>query len=342
MPSKGKSVTINDVAEAAGVSKSIVSYALNGRPEVNENTRERVLKVARDLGWTPSLRGRSLSSSRAYAVGLVFQRPPEVLATDQYFTGFMAGAQSVLEKRHYSLVTEIVRDSDEEIAAYERLGRERVDGFFLVDFHDADRRAEVIRRHGLSAVSLGGSAVSPGSPLMHSDSGPAIDAVVEQLTSLGHTRIAQVAGPQTLVSSRARRVWYQEALAARGIDADLWFEGDYTLASGYEQTRLLLARAPQTTAIIYSNDLMAMAGMKRAVEDGRRVPDDLSVIGWDGLELSRYLQPSLSTVLTHPFTDGETAARLLLDRIGGTDFDEVVQTENPRFLPSASSGPAPR
>ena len=123
--------TIADVARAAGVSKSAVSFALNNRPGVGSDTRERILQTARELGWTPSSKARALSVSKALAVGLVVARTPEILRSDPFFPAFIAGLESVLSGRGYSLLLNVVPDAAHEEQVYRRLSSEGlVDGVF--------------------------------------------------------------------------------------------------------------------------------------------------------------------------------------------------------------------
>ncbi|NYE19018.1 LacI family DNA-binding transcriptional regulator [Microbacterium immunditiarum] len=336
-----QSVRISDVAAAAGVSKALVSYALNDRPGVKESTRAHIVSVARSMGWTPSLRGRALSSSRAYAIGLVFETLPETLAGDQYFTSLMAGLQSVLSTSQYSLVTEVVHEPGAEVAAYRRLASEgRVDGMVLVDLHrDGDPRFDILVEHELAFVSLGRPPAATDMPVMLYDESDAISDVIEHLASLGHKRIAQVVGPQAGVSARVRRELYQRELRERGLDDSWWVESDYTAIGGRAATERLLAHEDPPTAIIYSNDLMAVAGMGTAFQSGLRIPEDLSVVGWDDITVAQYLHPALSTVTQHPFEDGRLAAALLLEAVDGRRFSEPVWTQNPRFVPRESTGP---
>ncbi|MGW5364168.1 LacI family DNA-binding transcriptional regulator [Actinopolymorpha pittospori] len=337
-----KAVRISDVAAAAGVSKALVSYALNDRPGVKESTRARIVETARTMGWTPSLRARSLSVSRAYAIGLVFQKSPEALASDQYFTSLMAGLQSVLSTSQYSLVTEVVDTPEAESAAYRRLARDgRVDGMVVVDLRRDDARFALVREAGLAFASLGRPPGPTTMPVLVYDEEPAITDVVDHLVSLGHRRIAQVVGPQGNASAQVRRELYQRLFRARGIDDSHWIESDYTAAGGRAATARLLDAEAHPTAIVYSNDLMAVAGTSAAISRGLRVPGDISIVGWDDITLSQYLHPALSTVSQHPFDDGRIAARLLLEAIGGREFVEPVRTPDPVFVPRESSGPAP-
>jgi DNA-binding LacI/PurR family transcriptional regulator len=338
-----RTVRISDVAAAAGVSKALVSYALNDRPGVRASTRAHIVSVARSMGWKPSVQARALSSSRAFAIGLVFRITPEALAADQYFTSLMAGLQSVLSTSEYSLASEVVGSADAEVDAYRRLaGDGRVDGMVVVDPGGDEPGLTMIQDAGVAFVCLGRPRTATTMPVLVYDAEQAIADVVAHLVGLGHRRIAQVTGPQSGESPRVRREMYQAALHAQGIDAGLWLPGDFTALGGRAATESLLALDDPPTAIIYSNDLMAIAGMGTAFEAGLRIPEDVSVVGWDDIAVAEYLHPALSTVAQHPFEDGRMAATLLLEAIEGRVFDEPVATPDPVFRPRASSGPAPR
>ncbi|HEV7647166.1 MAG TPA: LacI family DNA-binding transcriptional regulator [Actinophytocola sp.] len=342
-PGRRRPVRISDVAKAAGVSKALVSYALNGRPGVRESTRAHIVETARTMGWTPSVRARGLSVSRAYAVGLVFEKSPEALASDQYYTSLMAGLQSVLGKSKYSLVTEVVDSQEAERDAYRRLtGDGRVDGMVIVDLRADDARFGLVQEADLAFVSLGRPPGPTTMPVLVYDESQAIADVVAHLVALGHRHVAQVVGPQVGAPARLRRELYQEHLRAHGLDDSRWVESDYTAAGGRAATTRILDGDPRPTAIVYSNDLMAVAGMSAAFARGLRVPDDISIVGWDDITVAQYLHPALSTVTQHPFDDGRMAATLLLQAIEGREFDEHVRMPNPRFVPRDSSGPASR
>jgi LacI family repressor for deo operon, udp, cdd, tsx, nupC, and nupG len=334
-------VRISDVARAAGVSKTLVSYALNDRPGVRESTRAHIVETAKAMGWTPSMRARSLSESRAYAIGLVFQTSPEALASDQYYTSLMAGLQSVLSTSQYSLVTEVVDGPEAEADAYRRLARDgRVDGMVIVDLRQDDPRFALVQEAGLAFVSLGWPPAPTTMPVLVYDECPAIADVVQHLVTLGHRRVAQVVGPQSGTPARVRRELYQRLLGEHGVDGSRWIESDYTAGGGRAATTQLLDGADVPTAIVYSNDLMAVAGMSAVFARGLRVPDDISMVGWDDITVSEYLHPALSTVTQHPFDDGRKAARLLLDVIDGQEFTEPVWMPNPLFVPRESTGTA--
>jgi DNA-binding LacI/PurR family transcriptional regulator len=313
--------TIRDVARAAGVSKGTVSFVLNGRPGVAEDTRVRILDVARELGWTPSHRGRALSVSKALAVGLVLARPPELLGADPFFPAFIAGVEATLSGLGQVLVLQVVPDSDEE-AAYRRLAADgRVDGVFLLDLRVGDRRIALLRELGMPAVTIAQPDVPSEFPALLVDDRPGIAAAVRHLVELGHRRIGHVAGPAHFLHGQVRRQAWEQALADAGLPAECVAEADFSPAGGARATRALLAKQP--TAIVYANDLMAIAGLSVAQEHGVAVPAQLSVTGFDNTDLAGYVNPPLTTVRTDPFRWGRTAAAALLDLIDGNPIGDL-------------------
>ena len=154
---RGGRITIKDIAERAGVSKGAVSYALNGRPGVSDDTRDRIVAIANELGWYPNRAARALSAARADACGLVLARPARTIALEPFFMEFIAGVESELATRSIALTLQLVRDVHEEIAVYRRwFGEHRVDGVLVVDLRLEDPRIDELVRIGLPAVVVGG------------------------------------------------------------------------------------------------------------------------------------------------------------------------------------------
>jgi DNA-binding LacI/PurR family transcriptional regulator len=315
--------TISDVARAAGVSKGTVSFVLNGRPGVAEDTKKRILDAAKDLGFTPSHQARALSVSRAFAVGLVLAREPELLGADPFFPAFIAGVERTLSDRGQALVLQVV-PADQEEAGYQKLaGSKRVDGVFLLDLHVADPRIALLEKLGMPAVSIARPDVPSPFPAVLVDDRPGITAAVRHLRELGHRRIAHVSGPSHFLHASIRKAAWDEALGENGPGISV--EADFSAAGGAQATRELLDREDRPTAIVYANDLMAIAGMAVAQEYGIAVPAQLSVTGFDNTELAGYVSPPLTSVRTDPYLWGRTAAEALLDLIdGGTVADIEV------------------
>ncbi len=334
--------TISEVARAAGVSKGAVSFALNDRPGVADETRARILDVAKTLGWTPNHRARALSTSRAYAVGLVIARPPETLGSDPFFHSFISGVERVLTEDGQALVLQLVPDQRAEKKSYRRLAADlRVDGVFVLDLRISDRRIALLKGLHLPAVTLGRPDVASPFPAVVLDDRPAIAAIVEHLVELGHERIAHVAGPGNFLHGVTRRAAWEGALAAAALPPGPCVISDFSAASGADATRALLSSADPPTAIVYANDVMAIAGLTVAREYGIDVPRELSITGFDDTELASYVSPTLTSVRSDASGWGSAAARTLLDLVAG---NPVTDMEMPPAQPviRASTAPAHR
>jgi LacI family repressor for deo operon, udp, cdd, tsx, nupC, and nupG len=332
--------TINDVALAAGVSKGAVSFALNGRPGISPETRTRILEAAESLGWSPSPRARALSVSKALAVGLVIARPPEILRADAFFPSFIAGLEAVLSTRGHALLLQVAEHGDD--AAYRRLVQEgRVDGVFVTDLEVGDERPALLEELGLPTVIIGphlGEQSRERQSALGVDDAPGIRAAVEHLVELGHRNIANVSGPLHLVHGRSRREAWSQALQDAGLPEGVCVEADFSAESGARAMRTLLDLAERPTAVVFANDLMAMAGLSLAISQGVSVPGDLSVTGFDDVEISAHLQPSLTSVHTDVVAWGRAAATRLLQLI---DLEEPTPADLPdaRLVVRSSTGP---
>jgi LacI family repressor for deo operon, udp, cdd, tsx, nupC, and nupG len=336
--------TITDVARAAGVSKAAVSFALNGKPGVAADTRARILAVARDLGWTPSLRGRALSVSRSLAVGLVLARAPETLGADPFFGSFISGIETVLSTRGYALMLQVVGDQASEQESYRRLAANgRVDGVFLTDMRVDDLRPQLLADLGLPTVVIGPSPGDGPWSAVGIDDQPGIVAAVEHLVALGHRSIAHVSGPTELVHSVSRRAAWACALSDAGLPPGPCITADFSAQDGAGATNALLDLDEPPTAIVYANDLMAIAGMSTAIARGIEVPSQLSVTGFDDAPLSAYIQPALTTVRTDVVGWGRAAATRLLALVDHQVVDPHAGSEvglpAPEFVNRASTAP---
>jgi len=329
--------TIADVARVAGVSKGLVSFALNDRPGVSAETRGRILAVAKDMGFSPSLRARSLSTQRAFALGLVIARDPQIISADPFFPALISGIEQALSPAGQALVLSMVGSEQSEMDSYRQLAEDgRVDGVILSDLRAGDPRIALVAELGLSAVTLGRPDIATPFPSVTVDDTAGIRDAVAHLVGLGHRRIAHVGGPSRMLHGSRRRDSFKVALADAALPDDLTVETDFTAADGARVTAELLALADRPTAIVYSNDPMAIAGMGVAQRLGFRVPEDLSVTGFDGSEVGQYINPSLTSVTTQAQLWGKTAAESLLRVIAG---DQVGDLELPaaRLTPRESS-----
>lgn len=334
--------TITDVARRAGVSKGLVSFALNDRPGVSAETRDRILAAARELGWTPSLRARSLSVDRSYALGLVIGRSVDVIAADPFFHAFIAGVESEFSTAGQVLVLTRATPGREEAATYRGLAADkRVDGVFLTDLRADDDRIRLVSELGLAAVTLGRTDIPSPFPSVSVDDGRGIRAAVDHLIALGHRRIAHVAGPSNMLHGRRRAGAFAAAARAGGVEPMAAIETDFSAVDGARATRELLALGTERpTAIVYSNDMMALAGLAVAQRAGLHVPHDLSITGFDNTELGEHTFPSITSVATDAAEWGARSARLLLAAIAEQPVDDV-ELDEPRLVIRESTAAAP-
>lgn len=324
--------TINDVATLAGTSKATVSFVVNGRANVAPKTRERVLAAVKELDWTPSHRARSLSTSRAYAIGLVFARTPETLGSDPFFARFIAGAESALAAVDQSLLLRFVADPAAEEDAYRKLWSQgRVDGVVVADIRHGDSRIDFLETLGMPAVTLNRAEGPSPFPAVTLDNESGMIEAVDYLAGLGHERIAYVGGPEIYLHSTRRRLAWRAALEMHGLAPSTFIETDFSASGGARATRTALGLADheRPSAIIYANDSMAIAGVVAARQAGLQVPADLSVIGFEDSELAALINPPLTTVGSDSFLWGRVTVETLLQ------FIQTGDSSDERLLPPA-------
>ncbi|WP_406453307.1 LacI family transcriptional regulator [Streptomyces sp. NBC_01622] len=311
-------VTIKDVAARAGVSKGAVSLAFNQKPGLADATRERIFEAARELGWAPHPTARSLAGARVDVVGLAVCRPARLLGLEPFYMEFMSGVESVLIEHSCALLLRLVRSAEEEVGLQESWWRTRqVGGAILVDFRADDPRVAVVRRLGLPVVAVGHPSLTGGLTSVWTDDAGAVTEVVRYLAGLGHRRIARVGGAAALTALRTAA--FGAAARALGPAGARQLATDSSGEAGARATRSLLtgAVADRPTAIVYDNDIMAVAGLAVAAELGLAVPADVSVLAWDDSELCRITHPTLSAMSHDVHGFGADAARTLFGVITG-------------------------
>ncbi|MEV6630847.1 LacI family DNA-binding transcriptional regulator [Actinoplanes sp. NPDC051470] len=336
-----KRPTIADIAQRAGVSKGAVSYALNGRRGVSDATRQRIVAIARELGFNPSNAARALSGASACAVGMTLCRPAEILAVETFFMRLISGFEAELAARGFALTIQVVSTPADEIAVYRRWwGERRVDGVFVTDLRGDDVRIPVLRDLRLPAVVIGGPGDTGPISQVWSDDAPAITEVVRYLSTLGHRRIARVGGMPELLHTQTRTRAFEEVCATVGMESAVSVFSDYTGEGGSVTTRRLLTGDDRPTAIIYDNDVMAVAGLAVAQELGIGVPADLSIVAWDDSPLSSLVHPPLSALRRDIAEYGAHAARQLLATIAGDNVGHL-RAGAAHLIPRGSTAPPP-
>ena len=255
------------------------------------------------------------------AVGLVLARPARLLGAEPFFMEFIAGIEERLAEGGRSVLLHVVGAEDAEIAAYRRwAARGLVDAVVVVNRTVDDHRPAVLREMGLPALYVGEPDELAVPAVRTDDAGPVREALA-YLLDLGHRRIARVSGPTTLLHTRARTAALLEGCAEAGIEPVV-LEGDYSEESGAKLTTALLNSPEPPTAILYDNDVMAVAGLNVAKELGVAVPDRLSLVAWDDSSLCRLASPALTTMSVDVHQFGVTVAESVLELIEGVEVAE--------------------
>jgi len=333
-------VTINDIARRAGVSKGAVSYALNGRPGVSARTRERILEVAGDLGWSPNRTARLLSGSRTDTFGLVLARDPRTLGSEPFYMEFVAGLESELSSNSYALLLQMAPTLTAEMEIYRKWSAERrVDAVVVVDLRVSDPRMSLLAALELPAVFVGDPALTRGHTTVWTDDVTAMNAAVEHLFVLGHRRMARVAGPSELGHVTIRDEAFLAALRRHGLEGHV-VHADFSAEAGRQATRALVTAPEAPTAILFDNDLMAVASLSELLALGQKVPEQISVLAWDDSPLCEITRPALSAMSHDVIVMGAHVARRLFALRDGVEAAAHLDS-TPTLRSRESTAPPP-
>jgi len=328
--------TIVDVARSAGVSVSTVSKVINARYGVSDQTAARVRQVIAELGYESSLGARSLRSQRTGVLGVLLAE------FEPFSTELLKGLGQAAEGRGYELLAYAGRTGPEPQHGWERRSLARlsgtlIDGAVLVTptVSDSDYRIPV--------VALDPHAGDSAVPTVDSDNLAGAELAVNYLLSLGHRRIAMLAGRPDLNSARLREQGYRNALAAAGIPVDpsLFEVGGFRPNSATVPARALLDRPDRPTAVFAANDLTAIRTIEVANELGLRVPEDLSVIGFDDVPDASQFRIPLTTIAQPLYEMGRIAMEMLLQLLDGTEPAQPRLTLATSLVVRESTAPAP-
>jgi LacI family transcriptional regulator len=314
--------TIRDIADAAGVSIATVSRVLNGRPDVSPGTRETVLRVVREHGFSMNRNARALSAGRTGLIGVTVP-----IVHVEYFGRILGGAAEALYEHDMRIVLcPTMHERDREVTLLERLLQGTTDGALLLLTRESNAALTALERQGFPFVVLDPrQPVDERTPVVSAAHWGGAKAATEHLLSLGHRRIGVITGPHGWLASLHRLDGYQAALAGAGVLADpnLTAKGNFMYESGYEAATRLLSMTEPPTAIFAFNDEMAVGAMRAATEQGLRVPEDLSIVGFDDVEKAAIVAPALTTVRQPLAEMGRMAVSLLTRLLDGQPIEAM-------------------
>ncbi|MEA4943780.1 MAG: LacI family DNA-binding transcriptional regulator [Propionicimonas sp.] len=336
-PRDVRPATIRDVAARAGVSKSLVSLVLRGDPHVSASRREAIQRAMDDLGYRPNLTARSLSRSRSDAVGVLLND-----LRNPWFVDLLAGLATTLRSAGLvPLMADSHTDQRIGVRSVDSLVRQGVDALVVVGT-TSDPEAVAAASQELPVVLAGTrEPVLPSVDVVVNDDRAGAELATGHLVELGHTRIAHLQGPGLIGSLRAQG--YQAVLREAGLSPTVFLEpGGMSEESGYAATRRVLDRPEPPTAILAFNDIAAIGALSALDDRGLRVPQDVSVVGYDNTYLARIRHLSLTSVDNGNFAVGVQAGRCLVSRLEGRSGDGELHLVPSSLVVRGSTGAAPR
>ena len=340
--SKKMAVTLKQIAKQAGFSVTTVSRALGGHDDVNEGTRQHILAIASELGYHPNLVARQLQRQKSDTIGIVTTWGQSSVE-DDYFSVLIRGIGYAAARNQFDVLLSRHYPKSSDIDPYRRLvDGNRVDGMIVARTTIEDERIRFLQSRERPFVVAGRLSADELSDFVYidTDSRVGMRALTEHFVAYGHRRIGFIASPANLAFSAYRLLGYQEGLEQAGIafQPELVVEGDLTRSGGREAAADLLERAPELTAIIACNDLMAIGAIRAAQERGYAVGQDIAIGGFDNIPASQHAAPPLTTISQPIFMIGELLAQTLIQLINGQAITRRQILLKPELIVRESSG----
>lgn len=333
-------LTIDQIAELAGVSRTTVSRVLNNRPDVNRATRQRVLAVIEEHNYQPSAYAKAFSLQKSHNIGLVIPYEADYIFLNPFFVEVLRGISSTVDQAGYSLLISYTHGED-PVVAYRR---KKVDGFVVLSPGSL--------HHGLiGAMTAAGTPFVSTSRLADEEQMVYVDVdnrrggelAIEHLLGLGHRRVAYVGKP-SLTSSQDRLDGARRAARSHGfeMDPDLILEADGSSERhGYDAVRRLLQQPNPPTAVFLANDIMAIGAIQAIEERNLDVPQDISIVGFDDVPMAQFSSPPLTTIRQPAFEKGARAAQLLLQCLKDEECTPQSVVLDVELIVRKSTAPVP-
>lgn len=311
---------IYDVAKKSGYSITTVSKALNNYPDISDKARKKVLAVCKELGYMPNSSARTLSTKKSWTIGVVFSEKLGLGLTHPFFSHIIESFKNVIEEKGYDLLF-ISREIGSSIYSYlEHCSHRNVDGVIVVHTNFCEPEVQEILSSDLPSVVIDNTDAA--TIKVTSDNEEGVELAISHLTSLGHTRIAHITGNDESYASTVREETFVKAMTQHGLEIPQGYiqsGGYFSLEGGYKAMEELLKQKPLPTAVFASGDYMAIGAISAIKDAGLSVPEDISIIGFDDVEVAKLVSPSLTTIRQDTEAIGEMAAIRLLSKINGEE-----------------------
>lgn len=324
--------TLEEVAARAGVGRGTASRVINGSPRVSAHTREAVEAAVAELGYVPNRAARALAGNRTDAIALVVPESESRFFAEPYFSDIVRGVGAALADTDMQLLLTLAGSDRERRRLAQYLTAHRVDGVLLVSVHADDPLPDLLEQLGMPAVMSGRRSASEPLAAVDSDNFEGARSAVDHLISRGRRSIATITGRLDVYGAQRRLDGYHKAVASAGLDPDerLIAPADFTEEGGARAMRDLLARRPDVDAVFAASDVMAAGARQVLREAGRRIPDDVALVGFDDSAVARHMDPALTSVRQPIEEMGREMTRVLLQEIAVENLERpqiVLPTE---------------
>ncbi|MEU4602048.1 LacI family DNA-binding transcriptional regulator [Kribbella sp. NPDC023972] len=330
-----RQVTLDEVAERAGVSRSAASRVINNAPHVSKAKREAVQRAVVDLGYVPNATARALATQQVGAVVLAISSDNPQVFADPFFADVVVGVNSVLEETELELMLLLATSTRGQTRLEQLLRTRQADGVMLMSMHGDDPLAALADKVDVPVV-FGGCPVNfEPRYYVDADNRGGARLATEHLVAAGRTRIATITGRMDEGAGTARYKGYQEALAVAGLEANRVVHGDFSEDGGSRAMEELLAKYSDLDAVFIASDQMAIGALRVLKDAGRSVPGDVAIVGFNDITSARHTEPPLTTIGQPIQSLGREMARMLLSLIAGENPTPLILPT--RLIPRTSA-----
>ncbi|QZY96914.1 ribose operon transcriptional repressor RbsR [Pantoea dispersa] len=326
---------MKDVARLAGVSTSTVSHVINNNRFVSEQVRDRVEQAIRELNYAPSALARSLKIKQTRTIGMLL-----TASSNPFYSEVVRGVENSCYERGYSLILCNTEGDEERMnRSLETLMQKRVDGLLMMCTETHLPSAEILNRYpSVPMVMMDWAPFEGRGDIIQDNALLGGELATQYLIDRGYTRIACIAGPLDKTPARLRLDGFHQAMAASGLAVPPGYvvDGDFEFQGGFNAMNQLLVLDPPPQAVFTSNDAMAVGVYHALYQAGLRVPQDMAVMGYDNIELARYLTPPLSTIHQPKDELGELAIDTLIHRMSDPDASQQTLVLTPELVERGS------
>lgn len=308
--------TIYDLAKKTGFSITTVSKALNNYKDVNEKTRAKILKAAAEMDYLPNAHAQSLSTKKSWAIGVMFSEANEVGMKHPFFNGIIESFRHATEEQGYDLMFASRNLRNRDMSYLEHFKHRAVDGIVVICSDRMDEQVQELMQSDIPIVVV--DMDSADCSVVYSDNIAGARLAVNHLYELGHRKIAHIAGDRTIDAGATRIKGYELAMQALDLPIEPGYlinAGFFSVEEGKQAMEKLLQLETPPTAVFVAGDQMAIGAIEAVHEHGLRVPEDISIIGYDDIDMIKYITPKLTTIRQDTDEIGEAAAELLIEQM---------------------------